>query len=209
MPKQSNQSYFDTLLKNTKTSKKQIALYLDDAKIDRIDTLIRIFSSISDSRSFARNTLIEEAIDKFLADSEEYLRETYNIDVNSYIEEIEKFDTLILSSKKRGFEETFLGEIETPCWYPCRISDSREPYLKYIAIYRGHPVSAITHYAKIKEFRYDPAEKCKVCIFDGAPVELPRKITLGQKDACFFRGAKYTTFDSLLNASRTDQLLFG
>lgn len=87
MEKEMNTSYFNNLLKNSKTSKKQIAVYLDDAKIERIDMITKIFSSISDSKSFARNTLIEEAINKFLAESEKYLRQELGIDVEALIEE--------------------------------------------------------------------------------------------------------------------------
>ena len=144
---ENDMNYFDILLKNSKSPKKQIAVYLDDAKIERIDMVTKQFSSISDSKSFSRNTLIEEAIDKFLTDSIQYLKEAHGIDVDAAIEEenLERFDTVIFSSKERGFEETFLGESETPCWYPCRISPVREHRVKYIAIYRGLPVSAITH----------------------------------------------------------------
>ena len=66
---ENDMNYFDILLKNSKSPKKQIAVYLDDAKIERIDMVTKQFSSISDSKSFSRNTLIEEAIDKFLTDS--------------------------------------------------------------------------------------------------------------------------------------------
>ena len=206
-----NNSYFNKLLKNSKTAKKQIALYLDEAKIERIDMTIRVFSSISDTRSFSRNTLIEEALDKFLDESARFLKEEHGIDVDQLLEEVraEKYDTVILSSRGRGFEETFMGEKESPCWYPCNIRDSREPNLKFIAIYRGKPVSSITHYAKIKEFRYDEEKKCKVCYFDGPAIALPEKVTLGTKDNCFFIGPKYTSIDSLLNAKRADEIEFG
>lgn len=204
-------NYFKDLLKNSKTSKKQVAVYLDDAKLERIDMITKIFSSISDSKSFARNTLIEEAIDKYVAESEKFLLEEHGIDVSVLIEDARsaKYDTVILSATGRGFEETFLGENEPMCWRPCKISDEREPHLKYIAIYRGQPVSAITHYAKVKEFQYNEERECKVCYFEGEPIELPHKIPLGTKDSCFFIGAKYTTLESLLNAAKADELSFG
>lgn len=203
--------YFNNLLKNSKTTKKQVALYLDESKIEKIDTIGKLFSSISDSKSFSRNTLIEEAIDKFLNESEKFLQEEHGIDVEEFLEEARsgKCDTVILASSGRGFEETFLGEEEPSCWYPCRISGTRETNLKYIAIYRGAPVSAITHYAKIKEFVYDSERECKVCYFDGPPIKLPNEIGLGDKEACFFVGTKYTTFESLLNASKADEIIFG
>jgi len=211
----SNSDYFEKLLNKGKASKKQVALYLDEETIKRIDVITKLFSSVSDSKSFSRNTLIEEAIEKYLKESEEYLWEEHGIvlkDViaEEYKEKQKRFDTVILASKDRGFEETFLGENEAPCWYPCRISDARENNLKYIAIYRGEPISAITHYAKIREFVYDEEEGYKVCHFDGDPIELPHKIVLRKnKDSCFFVGTKYTSLESLLNASYTDELTCG
>lgn len=206
-----NNTYFNNLLKSSKAAKKQIALYLDESKVERIDMIIKLFSSLSDSKSFSRNTLIEEAIDKFLEESESFLQEEHGINVEEMLEDVrsEKYDTVIFAAKGRGFEETFMGEAEDACWYPCRVSEKREDNLKYIAIYRGNPISAITHYAKIKEFRYDPERKCKVCYFEGEPIELPNKVVLGNKDGCFFVGTKYTAIESLTNATRADEIIFG
>ncbi len=205
-----NNSYFSNLLKNSKAARKQVSLYLDDSKIERIDIIVKLFSSISDSKSFSRNTLIEEAIDKFLDESDKFLQEEHGINVNELLEEerSKKYDTVILAANGRGFEETFLGEEEDACWYPCRISDKREAGLKYIAIYRGTPVSAITHYAKIREFVYDKQRNCKVCHFDGSAIELPNEIKLGSKDKCFFVGTKYTSLEFLLNAAKADEIIF-
>ena len=211
MSEHGNAPYFDKLLRSSKANKKQVAVYLDDATVERLDMVAKLFSSLSDSKSFSRNSLIEMAAEKFLDEAEGYLREELGVDVAALIEEekANRFDTVILSSNGRGFEETFLGEKEQPCWYPCRISEARAGSLKYISVYRGQPISAITHYAKIKGFRYDPDRKCKVCYFDGDPIELPNKIVLGNKDACYFIGAKYTSLESLLNSTTADELVFG
>lgn len=205
-----NKSYFNGLLKNNKSVKKQVAVYFDDLILERIDMIIKIFSSISDTKSFSRNMLIEEAMFKYIEESEKYLKEEHGIDLNDLIDkaQFEKFDTVVLSSNGRGFEETFLGEIEEKCWYPCKISEAREENLRFIAIYRGQPESAITHYAKIKEFKYNDEKGCKVCYFDGEPISLPNKILLGKKDSVFFIGAKYTKLESLLNAKKADDIIF-
>ena len=42
-----------------------------------MDMIMKIFSSISDSKSFSRNTLIEEAINKFINESEKFLYEEH------------------------------------------------------------------------------------------------------------------------------------
>ena len=208
---ENNAGYFDKLLKSSGASKKPITVYLDDTKIERIDMVIKCFSEHSDAKSFARNTLIETAVDKFLTESEVYLLESHGMDVSALIQEArsEIYDTVIFSARGRGFEETFMGEEEPACWYPCRISDERMPELKYIAIYRGQPISAITHYAKIKEFRYEEERKCRVCYFEGDPIELPHRVILGNRGGYYFKGTKYTTLKSLLNATRSDDLVFG
>lgn len=209
MTRQSNE-YFSKLLKASSSSKKQIAVYFDDATIDRIDMTIKLFSAISEANSFSRNTLIEEAVNKFLDESEEYLEKVMGLSVREELEETQRTNnTVILSSVDRGFEETFMGEAELPCWYPCRCSTERIPNLKYIAIYRGAPVSAITHYAKIKEITYSKEKKCNVCHFEGDPIKLPHDIGLGSKSGCFFRGAKYTSIECLLNAATADDIVFG
>lgn len=202
-------SYFENLLKSSKASKKQIAVYLDDDTVERLDLMIRIFSSISDSKSFSRNTLIEEAVSKYIAEAEKYLKDEMDVDIEQEIEQVRsgKSDTVIFSAKGRGFEEVFMGESQVPCWYPCRVRDGRESGLKYIAIYRGTPISAITHYAKIKRIEFDEEKNCKVCYFDD-PIELPNQIGLGSKDSCFFIGTKYTTIESLLNAATADEITF-
>lgn len=210
MSSKNSSDYFDNMLQINKSAKKQVALYLDEAKIEEIDMVSKQFSLVSDAKTFSRNTLIESAIDKFLKESKTYLREARGIDVDQLLaqERSGKFDTVIFSASGRGFENTFLGESEPPCWYTCHISEARMPHLQYIAIYRGAPVSAITHYAKIADFKQDP-QNGLTCYFDGAPKELPNKITLGSKPSCFFNGTKYTTLKSLLNATKADELFFG
>lgn len=203
-------SYFDNLLKGGKSARKQVAVYLDDPTLERIDMTIKIFLSLGD-KSFTRSTLIETAIEKFLTESAAYLQAKHGIDVAAEIEKArpKTFDTVVLSATGRGFEETFLGEAEPACWYPCRISEAREAELKYIAIYRGQPVSAITHYAKIDHFEYDEEKGCKVCYFDGQAIPLPNVVELGSRGGYFFKGAKYTSMESLQNATRTEEVVFG
>ena len=104
-----NKDYFDNLLKNSKSSKKQIALYLDETRIEEIDLIIKICSSISDSKTFSRNLIIEEAIDKFINDSKTFLQEEHGIDVDELLNDAkaEKYNLVIFASNGIGFEETF------------------------------------------------------------------------------------------------------
>ena len=184
--------------------------YLDETRIEEIDLIIKIFSSISDSKTFSRNLIIEEAIDKFINDSKTFLQEEHGIDVDELLNDAkaEKYNLVIFASNGIGFEETFLGGIEDPCWYPCKISEEREKNVKYIAIYRGAPISAITHYAKVKEFKYSKEKGCKVCYFDGGAIKLPNAIKLGTKSNRFFVGAKYADLENLKTAKTADDITF-
>lgn len=212
-----NKNYFNGLLKAKKSSKKQIAFYLDEDKIEQLDLLAKFFTSLGEAKNFSRNLLIETAIDKFLAESKEYLRNERGINLEELSPEDLKraepdeaaFDTAVFSTKEEGFRETFLGEAEPACWYPCRVSDNNIPHIKYIAIYREAPVSGITHYAKVKEIKYDEEKGCKVCYFDGDPVELPHTVTFRNTPTAYFHGGtKYTQLASLLDTPQADRSIF-
>jgi hypothetical protein len=56
-------------------------------------------------------------------------------------------DTIIVPAREEGFEEVFLGENR---WYEIRVHGSMRPQIKYIAVYRVSPISAITHIAPVK-----------------------------------------------------------
>ncbi len=59
-----------------------------------------------------------------------------------------KADTIVVPAREDGFQKVFLGE---DCWYAIRISRKMTERIKYIAAYRTAPVSAITHFARIKK----------------------------------------------------------
>ena len=61
--------------------------------------------------------------------------------------DITEFDTIVVPAREDGFQETFVGENQ---WYSIRIHASMIPQIKYIAAYRVAPVSAITHWALVK-----------------------------------------------------------
>lgn len=53
-------------------------------------------------------------------------------------------DTVVVPAREGGFKEVFLGQDR---WYAVRIHPSMISQLKYVAVYRKAPLSAITHYA--------------------------------------------------------------
>lgn len=88
MEKDRNAKYFNNLLKQARMPKKQVAVYLDDETLERLDLITRVFAAISDSKSLARNNIIEKAVDKFLKESEEYLKEEHGINMELVVKEM-------------------------------------------------------------------------------------------------------------------------
>lgn len=56
-------------------------------------------------------------------------------------------DCIVVPAHDDGFQEVFLNEDR---WYSIRVHGSMIPQIKYIAVYRSAPISAITHIAPVK-----------------------------------------------------------
>lgn len=106
---------------------------------------------------------------------------------------------LLLEEKARlqEIEEKTRNQLKNAPKGTLRISKSNGPYNIIIA------------QKKIPKKMEYICEKPKVCYFDGTAIELPHKIKLGNKDSCFFVGTKYTSLESLLNATKADEIVFG
>lgn len=61
--------------------------------------------------------------------------------------DVASLDTIIVPAREEGFKKVFLGENR---WFAIRLNQSMIPQIKYIAGYQVAPVSAITHYAEVK-----------------------------------------------------------
>ena len=74
--------------------------------------------------------------------------------------------------------------------------------MKYIAIYVGAPVSAITHYGKIKDggILFDEGTERYTILLDGPAEALPHVIPLGNINAATTRSPRYVKLDTLLGA---------
>src|SRR5699024_4174813 len=107
-------------------------------------------------------------------------------------------DTIVVPARKKGFEEVFLGQSE---WYDFRINNNRINDIKYIAVYQVIPISAITHYAEIKEIVTSKNNKYKKrAIFKGPAKKLATPIELGDNPNLAVQSLRYTSFDQLLTA---------
>lgn len=190
-------------------SKKTIAISLEENLINDIKKITDVFSEINGSKSFTRNSLIEDAIKNYVREAKDILKNEFNIDVdndiyeNKKLESESKFDTVIFPAHNDGFESTFLVE---NCWYPVRVNENKIPFISYVAIYRAAPVSAITHFAKVKSIAQYKGTDKKIIYFEGNPIELKTPIKLGDINASSMRSPRYTTKDKLLKSKIIKEL---
>lgn len=117
--------------------------------------------------------------------------------------DIAEFDTIVVPAREDGFQETFLGENR---WYAIRIHASMIPQIKYIAAYRVAPVSAITHWALVKNI--EPWEDTGkfVVNFAGAANEIDPIHLIPKSKIKALQNARYTSFDRLQIAKSLNEV---
>lgn len=115
----------------------------------------------------------------------------------------EELDTIVVPARSEGFKEIFLGE---GCWHSVRVSSSMLDKIKYIAVYRAAPVSAVTHYAEVDRIeKYRGTEKY-VVYFKGPArkINSVKLVLRGRVKAP--RAPRYTNFRRLRKAKTLDEV---
>lgn len=179
--------------------KKQFFLTLPVELTEKLDMVARAMTKAS-GRNVTRNMLIEDAAEAFLEEAIPTLEER-GIPLTRE-DEPDFYDTVVFPGHEEGFRQAFLTE---GCWYPVRVKQERIPRIKYVAVYVGQPVSAVTHYGKVAQFVPDGAGKYRIEL-EGAPVPLPAPVPLGKISAASVRAPRYTTLERLLAAKEYKDL---
>jgi hypothetical protein len=117
--------------------------------------------------------------------------------------DISEFDTIVVPAREDGLNETFLRQNR---WYAIRLHASMIPQIKYIAAYQVAPVSAITHWALVKDIQpWENTGKFVVDFVDAAkeigPIPLVPKSRVKA-----LQGPRYTSFDRLQRAKTLDEV---
>lgn len=114
-----------------------------------------------------------------------------------------ELDTIVVPAQEEGFAETFIGENR---WYKIRIHASMIPIIKYIAVYRVAPVSAITHVARVKKIELWPGTTKYSLDFEEPAREI-RPVKLIPKPAGRVKAPqcpRYTSYARLMKATTLD-----
>lgn len=116
---------------------------------------------------------------------------------------IEGVDTIVVPAKEEGFQEVFLRENR---WHEIRIHQSMIPRIKYIAAYQVAPISAVTHWAPVKNIL--PWENTgKFVVNFTEPAKEIEHINLVPKSRVKAPQApRYTSFSRLKQAKTMDDL---
>ena len=113
-----------------------------------------------------------------------------------------EIDTVVVPAREDGFQETFLGEDR---WYAVRIHANMSPQLKYIAVYRVRPQSAITHFAPIHSIeRWKDTGKVVVNFAEPAREIGPIKLVPNGKVKAL-QNLRYTSMARLEAAANLDE----
>lgn len=154
---------------------------------------VETYQATDGDRIFRFNPLFQD-----VSDTKEALeaREQKSVDIS-------EFDTIVVPAREDGFNETFLGENR---WYQIRVHASMIPQIKYIAAYQVAPISAITHWALVKNI--EPWEDSgKYVVNFAEPAKKMGPVPLVPKSRVkALQNARYTSFDRLQKAKTLDEV---
>lgn len=196
-------------LKKEEKEKKTISLVLEAAKLEAIDKIITGFNILNPEKTFTRQKLVEIAIDNLIDESNKILGEHDLLETsidNIEVEEEKVYDTAIFPAKVEGFNEVFLGEDQ---WHYVRLQQDKVEHIKYVACYVGKPVSAITHFAKVKSIEPITVDgKSKYIIkFEDKAKKLENPVVLGKISSAAVRANRYVMLNQLLEAKEYGDLM--
>ncbi len=114
-----------------------------------------------------------------------------------------ELDSIVVPAHDDGFQEVFLGENR---WHAVRIHGSMRPQIKYIAVYRTAPVSAITHMAPVKSI--EPWKDTGKYVLNFAePAKEIGPIPMAKPGrVATFQGIRYTNQRALESAKTLDDI---
>ncbi len=118
----------------------------------------------------------------------------------------ETIDTVVVPANEDGFKSA----LENDCWAAIQMDKSKWSQIKYVAVYRTAPESAITHIAPVKDggvevWQEDPK---KVVLHFAEPLQEIHSIALSEPGkGKGLRGRRYTSLYRLIVAKTVSDLM--
>lgn len=184
------------------SKRKNITFNGDEELLERLDSVVAIFNEKDGTTT--RNAIIEEAILGYVEIAEDFF-EKQNLSKDSLSLNDTTYDTAIFPATNENFNRVFIGQQQ---WYHVRMADHRVGNVKYIALYRGAPISAITHYAEVTKINApDPNQDNKRIITLSRVIPFPNNIPLGNIHVNNVRKLFYTSLEKLKSVETIEELL--
>lgn len=114
-----------------------------------------------------------------------------------------EIDTIVVPARDDGFNEVFMGEKR---WWAIRIHSSMIPKIKYIAVYRVAPESAITHVATVSSIEPWKDTNKYVVNFADAPEKIKPVCLVAKSKVKAPQAPRYTALKRLKAAKNLDDV---
>lgn len=191
--KNTRESFKGMLKKKDNSDKKTLSLSLPNTLLQEIDELCETIASIS-GQHVTRQSIIETGLSAYVNDFKDYIQEEYRLklQLELYEEAPDEVNTLIVPAHAEGIETLLNKE-----WYWLRIGKDKLDKIKYLAVYFGAPISAITHISKVEKLEKYPSGYKAIL---SEVTELSNPVTLGNLNAQYVRPNRYVSKERILNA---------
>lgn len=182
--------------------RKNITFNIDEELLERLDSVVGVFNEKDGTTT--RNAVIEDAVSEYVETAEDFF-EKQNLNKDTISLNDVAYDTAVFPAKNSNWINVFMGEHE---WRYVRMADFRVDNVRYIALYRGAPISAITHYAEVIGMGDpEPDKDNKRVIRLQEPIALPQPICLGNIHVNNVRKLFYTSLNKLLSVKTVEELI--
>lgn len=185
---------------HSSSKRKNITFNIDEELLERLDVVTATFNN--NDGNTTRNAIIEDAVLGYVETAEDFFeQQNVNLDVEGVNNT--EFDTAVYPATNQNFTKVFIGENK---WYYVRMAEYRTDKVKYIALYRGAPTSAITHYAEVVHIGETNADNKRLITLK-EPAPLPNQVSLGNIHVNNIRKLFYTSLNRLKNVKTVEELL--
>lgn len=181
-------------------NKRQISVFLAPETVDALDQVVEQIKKYS-NKKITRNSVIEIAVETLIESAPEAIN---HYEQQYKIKNEENFDTVIFPSDITGIDTL----TRTKSWFYVRVDKNKIDKLKFLGLYIGVPIQAVTHVAEIDH--YEEREfngKIKYIFYiKNNPIELETPVKLGSINPQATRSPKFTCLTTLKKAKEFKDL---